>query len=662
MSDSFSPTVQWFDPAVRIPRRNQTVWIRLRDGRETRTTFRVVHTADWPSGASWEFVDRGRTQLPFEDATAWREGDFEEGTEIVEVEPTTDTRPSGQVALHQEIQIELTATGLFLARLQDHTLEWRPHPNVWSVGELSGHLVRLIDRIILILRETSFNLEEERLVSPVGSRDEALASFEAGWAVIADLLPTVDGNALKRMWTLRSAEGTVFTRPRGDVLRSYGVSQLVHFRGQLALLFGTLGIEAPPIYELWSTAQCDEPPRPLFAIPAPAEAMDAPAEPGEASGAAPASAPTVESSANPAPPASQPGALPAEAAPAAPPAERELTPDPPSTPPAPAVTVASRAPAPSATPTSPPDQDGVLQITTGPLLSASTFAPQDAPAAPEPAAPETAAPEPTAPARDIPEGWVDELIADDVFAPDPGVALGAAGAPDAEPEPLETAPAAASPETRGPAEAVYDEEASGADGAPALAAAADGSGHAEDGPEEAEPPATMSPLGDAAELAQFTAAAKRAEAHGPAPDLREEAGVEVDAELGVDIELANAVRLFDSADVTTASTEPEAPLAPELVDAPEPAAEADDTPEHGGATASDAEVHDTPEAETTPETAPESDGTEQDGREPASPMAGDEQETMIIRASRSSPATRRRRRRRSRRLALQNAGTPDEDA
>ena len=67
--------------------------------------------------------------------------------------------------------------------------------------------------------------------------DEAVAALEN----------TTD-EELRKMWTLRAGSHTIFTLPKGVVLRDTVMNHIVHHRGQLSVYLRLLDVPVPGMY------------------------------------------------------------------------------------------------------------------------------------------------------------------------------------------------------------------------------------------------------------------------------------------------------------------------------------------------------------------------------------------------------------------------------
>lgn len=253
----------WTTPEQRVPRRDAHVLIQTARGLIHLAQFRVAHTEEWPSGASWA-IESLEADLPFGAVCAWAP----EGTPLpAPLEPAApaDAPADAPVpapgrrppAIAVEVQAEIVATRPLLDAVPDYALDWRPHPDLPTLAGAGRRVVALVGRIGTILDGTEYDVSWPEAASDARDRVTLLREFDAAAAIVAPLTETLQVSGIVEAWTLRQNGRALLTLPRGDVLRRLGLSPLVHHRGQLALYLRTLGVPLAPLYGAWRTPTFD---------------------------------------------------------------------------------------------------------------------------------------------------------------------------------------------------------------------------------------------------------------------------------------------------------------------------------------------------------------------------------------------------------------------
>jgi len=144
---------------------------------------------------------------------------------------------------------EWAATRRMLERLPDEHIAWKPHAKSMTLGGLATHLINLLNWQIGIVQHPVFDLSTvpQRRVA-LESRADVLEEFDANVGKLAKLIDECDERTLGEEWTLRRGEHMILRQPRAIALRTFGLSHMVHHRGQLGVYLRLLDIPVPGMY------------------------------------------------------------------------------------------------------------------------------------------------------------------------------------------------------------------------------------------------------------------------------------------------------------------------------------------------------------------------------------------------------------------------------
>ena len=157
--------------------------------------------------------------------------------------------PSPQELAFGDLERELDATRRVLERVPDDHLSWKPHPKSMSLGSLALHVANLLYWQITTLRDDEFDFATSPMpLEEPESREEILQRFDENRATLSSAIAEIDEEALGRTWTLRNGEQTLMAEPKFAVLRIWGISHVVHHRGQLSVYLRLLDIPVPSVY------------------------------------------------------------------------------------------------------------------------------------------------------------------------------------------------------------------------------------------------------------------------------------------------------------------------------------------------------------------------------------------------------------------------------
>ncbi|MEM1117832.1 MAG: hypothetical protein AAGJ11_15075 [Bacteroidota bacterium] len=242
----------WLDLQKRVPRRNQTVRVLTRRGTDHAAQFVVVHTRDWPSGASWSVETTGAA-LPFTEVVAWCEDPAARPTRQVAAQSAGVTLPARpRPAILDEVLIELERTAGVLRLLPEEPLDWSPHPDIPNLRVLSERLVRIVMRMGWILELDHLELLYEPRLPSLRTPREIIETYEANAGTVRTMADRLGGEDLRALWLLSQSGAQVSRIPRGNALRLYGLTPLVCHRSEVGLLLRAMGIATPHPYPQWT--------------------------------------------------------------------------------------------------------------------------------------------------------------------------------------------------------------------------------------------------------------------------------------------------------------------------------------------------------------------------------------------------------------------------
>lgn len=144
---------------------------------------------------------------------------------------------------------ELASTRRILERVPDEQLAWQPHDKSFGLGALSTHIVNIAYWMTEILRTEELDLAtlpEKR--EPLDSRAALLEELDSHTHELEQLLDAADEQSLAEEWTVRQGDYVIGQGPRAVMLRGFGVSHLIHHRGQLSVYLRLLDVPVPGLY------------------------------------------------------------------------------------------------------------------------------------------------------------------------------------------------------------------------------------------------------------------------------------------------------------------------------------------------------------------------------------------------------------------------------
>jgi len=148
-----------------------------------------------------------------------------------------------------DLQAELGRTRSMLERIPEDQFNWKPHDKSWSLVELSTHLTNVPWWIVSTVDTDGIDLHQDFGERPAfTTRQQVLAAFDRNAADARARVADASEGHLRGLWTLKAGGATLWSRPRFEVIREFGISHMGHHRGQLSVYLRLLDQPLPPIF------------------------------------------------------------------------------------------------------------------------------------------------------------------------------------------------------------------------------------------------------------------------------------------------------------------------------------------------------------------------------------------------------------------------------
>lgn len=151
--------------------------------------------------------------------------------------------------LLKELKEEGATTRIFLSQVPDDKLGWKPHEKSMSVLQLATHVAELPTWVPLAINTSELDFAVSKY-EPVklNSSAELVAYFDKNLADAVQQLEGADEEKLiNENWKLRSGESIFVDTTKYGMIR-VSLSQTIHHRAQLGVIFRLLNIAVPPSY------------------------------------------------------------------------------------------------------------------------------------------------------------------------------------------------------------------------------------------------------------------------------------------------------------------------------------------------------------------------------------------------------------------------------
>jgi uncharacterized damage-inducible protein DinB len=151
-----------------------------------------------------------------------------------------------------EFDQEMAGTRKTLERVPENKLSWKPHEKSGSMIWLAGHLAHLPEWAAVTMTQDSFDMSPNGVSMPVPaapkSTKELLEIFDKNVKAGRAGLAGGSDSELSKPWSLLDKGKVLFTMPRGECLRKWVLSHIVHHRAQLGVYLRLNDIPVPALY------------------------------------------------------------------------------------------------------------------------------------------------------------------------------------------------------------------------------------------------------------------------------------------------------------------------------------------------------------------------------------------------------------------------------
>jgi uncharacterized damage-inducible protein DinB len=151
-----------------------------------------------------------------------------------------------------EFEHEVARTREVLLLVPDELLDWKAREGMQTIGWNANHLAEIADWIAGVLALDMWDIappgEEEYVPPRLTSMSEIVETFDSNVERARAAFANAKDETIDEPWTLARAGSSLFTMPRNSVLRSFGLSHMVHHRAILRVYLRLNGVEVPEAY------------------------------------------------------------------------------------------------------------------------------------------------------------------------------------------------------------------------------------------------------------------------------------------------------------------------------------------------------------------------------------------------------------------------------
>lgn len=145
-----------------------------------------------------------------------------------------------------EFDHEMATTRRLIERVPSDKAKWKPHEKSFSLGHLAQLLAWMPGWIAQTMRQRELNLQGSAGYS-YETTETLLALFDKNVRDAHEAIESAADKDYDVNWSLKFGDRTVFTLPRGDVVRQH-ISHLIHHRGQMTVYLRLIDVPVPSVY------------------------------------------------------------------------------------------------------------------------------------------------------------------------------------------------------------------------------------------------------------------------------------------------------------------------------------------------------------------------------------------------------------------------------
>jgi uncharacterized damage-inducible protein DinB len=156
-----------------------------------------------------------------------------------------------------EFERQAPVTRRFLERVPEDKLTWKPHEKSLTLGQLALHIATVPANISRFVENNPVQARSEFKYPQAASRQEILAAFDEGIAVVRTQMAKFDDASMLETWRLMAGDRELIATPRAGIVRDLMLNHWYQHRGQLCVYLRLLNV---PVPSSWGPS-ADEQPR-----------------------------------------------------------------------------------------------------------------------------------------------------------------------------------------------------------------------------------------------------------------------------------------------------------------------------------------------------------------------------------------------------------------
>ena len=153
-------------------------------------------------------------------------------------------------ALLGEFQHEAENTRKLLSMIPDSALDYRPQPNLWSIGELASHIAEVYNWYDVTFNQDTFEMSTYKYdKGDISKSANIVEKLEANLKNAKKAIEKFDESQYMNEWSMTmNGENSFPAMPKAQVIRAFLFNHLYHHRGELVSHLRASGNKVPSLY------------------------------------------------------------------------------------------------------------------------------------------------------------------------------------------------------------------------------------------------------------------------------------------------------------------------------------------------------------------------------------------------------------------------------
>jgi uncharacterized damage-inducible protein DinB len=151
-----------------------------------------------------------------------------------------------------EFDAEMLTTRRLLERVPEDRPDWKPHAKSMALGRLATHVSEIPGWLAWTFEKDELDIAPpgapKFVPQTLATTAALLAQFDTNVAKGRAALAAAPDAAFTAPWTFLMGGNSLWTKPKLDVYRSFGINHIVHHRAQLGVYLRLLDVAIPGTY------------------------------------------------------------------------------------------------------------------------------------------------------------------------------------------------------------------------------------------------------------------------------------------------------------------------------------------------------------------------------------------------------------------------------